>query len=344
MRGRRVGKPTVQDLGEDRLLDRIRTLIDPAPKGVVGIGDDAAVFGRQLLTTDTLVDDVHFRRAWCTPEEVGWKALAVNLSDIAAMGGRPTVALVSLILPGQTSVDTVLGFYRGMRRLARLWKVAILGGNLARGEVLSLTLTVIGEPGKRGPILRSGARSGDRVYVSGEPGLARLGYLILERERPSLKEGWADARQSLLSRRKQTASKYPDGAKAIRAFLLPKPRLDLVQNLHPTAMMDLSDGLAADAPRLARASGVGIVIDLAALPISKSFRMLCSTLGVTPEETVLEGGEDYELIATVSKASKMSRTWHSIGEITPGNQVYLRGGDGRLRPLARGGFDHFKTE
>jgi thiamine-monophosphate kinase len=343
MRERRVQKPTVQDLGEDRLLDRINNLIDPAPKGVVGVGDDAAVLGRQLLTTDTLVDNVHFRRAWCTPEDVGWKALAVNLSDIAAMGGRPAAALVSLVLPGQTSVETVLGFYRGMRRLARLWKVAILGGNLARGELLSLTLTVIGEPGRRGPILRSGARPGDRLYLSGEPGLARLGYLILERELPSTKDGWVEARQTLIARRKRVADAYPGGSKAIRAFLLPAPRLDLPRDLRPSAMMDLSDGLAADLPRLGRASGVGIVIDLAALPISRSFWVLCDALGVSPETTVLEGGEDYELIATLPASLKMPKPWHAIGEITSGNKIHLRAPDGRIRALTRRGFDHFKT-
>ena len=344
MREQRVRKPTVGDLGEDRLLDRIRNLIDPAPKGAVGVGDDAAVLGGQLLTTDTLVDNVHFRRAWCTPEDVGWKALAVNLSDIAAMGGRPVAALVSLVLPGQTSIETVLGFYRGMRRLARLWKVPILGGNLARGELLSLTLSVIGEPGRRGPILRSGARPGDRLYLSGEPGLARLGYLILDREMPFIKDGWLEARQTLIERRKRAAEPYPGGSKAIRAFLLPTPRLDLPRVIRPSAMMDLSDGLAADLPRLVRASGVGMVIDLAALPISKSFWGLCDALGVSPEATVLEGGEDYELIATVPASAKVPKPWHLIGEITSGNKIHLRGADGRIRPLTRRGFDHFKTD
>src|SRR5262245_6545937 len=176
-----MGGRTIGDLGEDRLLARLKGVIDAPPRGVVGIGDDAAVWDGQLLTTDTLVENVHFRRAWCSPEELGWKALAVNLSDIAAMGGTPRAALVSLMLPPQTAVEVVLRLYVGMGRLAKTSHTAIVGGNLGRGPAVSVTLTLTGEvEGK--PLLRSGARPGDRIYVSGQPGLARLGYLILKRE------------------------------------------------------------------------------------------------------------------------------------------------------------------
>jgi thiamine-monophosphate kinase len=337
MRGRTIG-----DLGEDRLLDRIRSVIDPAPKGVVGIGDDAAVLGRQLLTTDTLVENVHFRRAWFTPEELGWKALAVNLSDIAAMGGTPRAALVSLILPVDTGVDVVLGFYRGIRRLARTTGVAILGGNLVRGSPLSITLTVVGEGAA--PVLRSGARPGDRVFVSGQPGLARLGYLILKRKLPATKDAWAKPRASLLSRRNAAANAYPGGKKAIRRFVLPDPRMELARDVHPTAMMDVSDGLATDLSRLARASGVGIVIDIAALPISRAFRSLCGALRVAPEHVMVEGGEDYELVMTLPPSAPPPDTipWHCIGEVTSGHKVLVRDKE-RTRPLIARGFDHFKA-
>src|SRR5262245_53007923 len=211
---------TIQDLGEDGLLDRIRKIIPPVPKNVVGIGDDAAVLDGQLWTTDTLVENVHFRCEWCSPEELGYKALAVNLSDIAAMGGTPRAALVSLILPPQTAIETVLRLYVGMSRLARTAKAAIVGGNLARGFPLSVTVALSGEVRGK-PILRSGARPGDRLFVSGQPGLARLGYLILERELPRAKDAWSEPKAQFMRRRKQAAAAYPGGYAAIKKFLLP---------------------------------------------------------------------------------------------------------------------------
>ena len=337
MRGR-----TIQDLGEDLLLDRIKSVIDAPPRGVVGIGDDAAVLGRQLLTIDTLVENVHFRRAWCTPEEVGWKALAVNLSDVAAMAGTPRAALVSLILPANTTVDAVLGFYRGLRRLARKTGVSILGGNLARGSPLSITLTLIGEAERR--VLRSGARPGDRIFVSGQPGLARLGYLILKRKLPATTDRWSEPRASLMRQRKQAADLYPGGSKAVRRFLLPDPRIDLAREAHPTAMMDVSDGLARDLPRLARASGVGMVIDAGMLPVYRTFHALCEALKVAPEAIMLEGGEDYELVMTVPPTALApdAIAWHCIGEVTSGRKVLVLD-KGRTRPLTARGFDHFKS-
>jgi thiamine-monophosphate kinase len=341
---------TIADLGEDRLLERVRTVVDSPPEGLVGMGDDTAILarsaGKQLLTTDTLVENVHFRRAWCTPEEVGWKALAVNLSDIAGMGGRPVAALVSLIVPPETEVNVVLGFYRGMRPLARSSGVAILGGNLAKGSSLSLTLAVVGNVHHGTPFLRSGARAGDGLFVSGQPGLAGLGCVILERKMRGGKKAWTGPRALLLGRRTQAARAYPGGPKAIRRFLFPTPRIELAgyaSALHPTAMMDLSDGLAVDLPRLARASGVGIVVDTHALPSSTSFRRLCDALGVSTLRAILEGGEDYELAMTVPAGTPVPRAWQSIGEITTGSKVLLRDENGRTRPLTERGFDHFRA-
>jgi thiamine-monophosphate kinase len=337
-----MSRRTIRDLGEDRLLERIKGVIDSPPQGVVGLGDDAAVVGRQLLTTDTLVENVHFRRAWCTPEELGWKALAVNLSDVAAMGGTPGVALVSLILPPDTGVDVVLGFYRGMRRLARKTNVSILGGNLAKGSPLSITLSVIGDAVT--PVLRSGARPGDTVFVSGQPGLARLGYLILNRSLAGKKDAWAEPRE-IPGRRKQVADAFPGGGKAIQRFITPDPRLELARDVRPSAMMDLSDGLATDLPRLASASRVGMVIDVARLPVSRAFGALCTALRVAPEAVILEGGEDYELVMTLPRSAEapLARAWHSIGEVISGNRILVRQ-DGRTRTVRARGFDHFKGD
>ncbi|HET9233698.1 MAG TPA: thiamine-phosphate kinase [Candidatus Eisenbacteria bacterium] len=346
---------TVQDLGEERLVARIGRLIAPLQPGRLGIGDDAAVVsfpGKEtVLTTDTLVENVHFRRSWCTPEDVGWKALAVNLSDVAAMGAHPVAALVSLILPPTTPVSAVLGFYRGMRPLAGRHAVDILGGNLARGPVLSLTLTVLGESPDGRPLLRSGARPGDRLFVSGQPGEARLGCLILDhafaQQRISKKDPWTQTTAAQIRERRRVTEALPGSSTAVRHFLRPEPRLDLarsIRGLGPTSLMDLSDGLAADLPRLARASGVGIVVEADALPASRAFRHLCEVFRVSAERITLEGGEDYELIMTrpAKAPSPDPKQWWAIGEITSGNKILLRDPSGRTRPLRVKGYDHFK--
>jgi thiamine-monophosphate kinase len=345
-------EPRIEDLGEDRLLDRIRKRIDPVPAGMLGLGDDAAILPAtrrpQLLTTDALVEHAHFRRTWCTPPEVGWKALAVNLSDVAAMGGRPVAAVVSLVLPPATTVRTVLGLYGGLRTLARRTGVAILGGNLAQGSPLSLTLTILGEVPDGPPVLRSGARPGDRLYVSGQPGLARLGYLILDHKRePERTDPWAGPWASILARRKRAASAFPGGGAAVRRFLLPEPRLPWVRDalvFRPSAMMDLSDGLATDLPRLAQASGVRIVIEETVLPVSRAFRLLSEKLGVPAEAAVLQGGEDYEIVLTLPAGTPApdASLWHAIGRVTSGRGVAVRDAAGRTRPLRMEGFDHFR--
>jgi thiamine-monophosphate kinase len=367
---------TVAMLGEDALLTRIARLLGPAPAGVLGIGDDAAVAppgtGPMLLTTDVLVEGTHFRREWTLPEEVGWKALAVNLSDAAAMGGRPRHALVSLILPPETLVESVLALYRGMRRLASRSGTAVLGGNLARGKPLSLTLALVGDFPGGDPVLRSGARPGDRIYVTGQPGLARLGLQLLERERSSGhgrrgagSDPWEEGprcRREMLERRRRLAGQVPAGAAALRRLLRPEPRLEVAGALalprsepdagrplpRPTAMIDVSDGLAMDLPRLAKASGVSLIIDLSALPASSAFRASCATLRKSPEHTALQGGEDYELLFTLPPRANVPRrigrvAIHPIGQVAPGSGVLLRDRAGDLHPLDLRGFDHFRS-
>ena len=373
-------------LGEDALLARITRLLGPAPAGVLGIGDDAAIAppgtGPALLTTDVLVEGTHFRREWSLPEEVGWKALAVNLSDAAAMGGRPRHALVSLILPSATRVESVLALYRGMRRMASRTGTTVLGGNLARGKPLSVTITLLGDFPHGDPVLRSGARPGDRLYVTGQPGLARLGLRLLERERASSgrrrgagQDPWEDgprSRLAMLERRRRLAHTVPAGAAAIGRLLSPEPRLEVAAALsvarpevadglslprpqvaaglsltRPTAMIDVSDGLAVDLRRLAKASGVCLVVDVVALPASPSFRAGCAYLRESPEHAGLLGGEDYELLFTLPPTANVPRRIGRvpvvpIGEVVSGSGVHLRDSAGDVHPLDLRGFDHFR--
>jgi thiamine-monophosphate kinase len=359
---------TLADLGEARFLQRLRRVIDPPRAGIVGIGDDAAVFpvskGSVLLTTDTMVDGTHFLRHWFRPEEVGHKALAVNLSDAAAMGGGPQFALVSLILPGEMPVHAIERFYRGMRRLARRVEVAIVGGNVAEGPVLSITVSLLGTFPHGDPVLRSRASPGDHVFVTGQPGWARLGHRLLDRglgrrpsstgrsrlRRPDL---WRERRSTAVAWRRELARSSPGATSALRRFLAPEARLAVARGLHlyrPTAMVDVSDGLGRDLFHLAEGEK-GIVIDRNRIPLSAGFKRLAEALGEDPEETALSGGEDYELLVTLppetaerlgSRAVLSGTPLTEIGIVSTDRGVWHHRGD-TPRRLSPSGFQHFRS-
>lgn len=342
------------DIGELGLLERIRRLAGPASEGTVGIGDDAAVIpwgrGPVLATTDVMVEGTHFRPDWFRPEEVGYKSLAANLSDAAAMGGRPTHALVSLILPPDLPVRAVERLFRGMLTLARRESVEVVGGNLARGDAVSVTVALLGAFPQRGPLLRSGAKPGDRLYVSGQPGLSHLGYRLVAgaARRPDL---WRTPGRSRPPWRKSITRGRPGAAGALRRFLTPEPRLRLVRELslfRPTALIDVSDGLAQDLARLA-APGRRLVVEEERIPRARSFMRLAEALDQDPTAVALRGGEDYELLAVLppeaalklgSRAVIAGIPFTRIGEVEAGAGVALRSGSD-TRPLPASGFRHF---
>jgi thiamine-monophosphate kinase len=299
--------------GEIRLVERIRSQARMANSRVaLGIGDDCAIVrpgaaGEDLLlTTDLLVEDVHFRRATHTPADCGWKALARGLSDIAAMGGAPRFCLVSLVLPAWADTRWVDGFYRGLLKLARRSDCPLVGGDLSRGERLVCDVAVGGAAPKGCALRRNGARAGESIWVSGALGGSALGL--------------AAGR----------------GA-AWKRHLRPEPRLALGSflrtRLKATAAMDLSDGLSLDLHRLCRASRLRA--EIAAPP---RFR------GATLEQA-LHGGEDYELLFTTPPRARVPREFEGlpltrIGVMRPG-----RAGEIRLdgMPLGALGYDHFRT-
>jgi len=360
---------TVARVGEEGLLRRLARLIGPPPAGVLGVGDDAAVVprgrGASLLTTDVMVEGTHFRRAWFRPEELGMKALAANLSDAAAMGGRPTYALVSLILPPETRVDAVQRIYRGMLRVARGARVALVGGNVARGETLSVSVTLTGDFPYGKPALRRGARPGDRIYVTGQPGLAHLGFLLLLAEaserggRRGSRTGttdpedlWAPPPRREPDWRAALRRRGPWEARALRRFLAPEARLDAGRALRahrPTSLIDVSDGLNLDLRHLAGA-GARLVVEPEALPLPAGFGRLAGKLGLDPAAAALHGGEDYELLFTVSPATAArlgaravlgDTPAHRIGRVEAGRPgVWTDGRSGATR-MTGGGFRHF---
>ena len=257
----------------------------------VSIGDDCAVLepdeGDLLLaTTDLLIEDVHFRRRYAEPADIGWKSLAVNLSDIASMGGRPRWGLIALACPDDTTADEVEAFYEGLRALASDHDVAIVGGDTSaspRGWTVNVTL--IGAV--RRPCLRSTARAGDVVAVTGTLGRAAAGLTVLERGAP------AGVPAATL-------------AEVTGAHLRPVPRVReggwLGGAERVTAMIDLSDGLGVDLGHIAEASGLGARVELTRVPVSDATRAVAGALGGDPLAWATGGGEDYELLLTCAPA------------------------------------------
>jgi thiamine-monophosphate kinase len=318
-------------LGEFGFIDRLKRLA-PAGRGVEqGIGDDCAVIHfdarRWLLTTDTLVEGVHFRRAWDSAEGLGRKAFAVNASDIAAMGGRPRFALLSVAVPGSVAASELEGVHRGFIRAARARGCALVGGNLSSAPQWMISVTLAGEPAGA-PLLRAGAHPGDALYVSGVVGAAAFGReILLRRRRASLR--------------------------TTRAFLRPEPRLALGELLSrrrlASAAIDVSDGLLQDLGHLCGASGVGVVVEVNRLPLARSLRPLPRKRAL---ELALGGGEDYELLFTVP-AAKEHRTVvaarpvqsiRRIGRIVEGRGIKLVDASGQEVSAGRLGFDHFKRK
>lgn len=332
---------TVSALGEFPLIARLaRRLKPPNPDVVVGIGDDVAVLrvgpGRHVLATcDVQVAGVHFLPERVDPYRLGRRCAAINVSDIAAMGGRPTHFLVSLGLPAETEVAFLEALYDGLSEEAARWGADVVGGNVSRAPALFIDLTLLGEAG--GQVLRrSGARPGDRVLVTGRLGASAAGLaLVLD---PSL----------------QVAG--PDRERVLEAHLTPTPRLREAQAIvaagGATAMIDVSDGLAQDLGHICDASGVGVRVWAAALPVDEATRHVAAAAGRDALEWALGGGEDYELLFTaspdavdaiVSAVRQATGTPVAvIGEVLPaseGRRLVLP--DGREAELAPRGWRHF---
>ncbi len=328
----------------------------PAPRG---IGDDAAVLpasGRTVVSVDCLIESIHFRR-----EEpaflLGRKALAVNLSDIAAMGAVPTACLLVLGIPADLDDAFLDDLIDGLASSAREHGVDLVGGDTAGSPGgLFLSITILGDlgAGRRPPLTRSGARVGDAVFVSGPLGGSSAGRWLLEnRWRPRLGAG----RRTVTGvtppgrgRARAALRRLPPVrlAEALRLHLDPRPRLGLGRRLRQrgiaTAAIDLSDGLSTDLHRLAAASGVGARILAPAVPIGDPARAIAAAAGIDPLKLALDGGEDYELLFTVPPSRErlaVALGCLSIGRITSRRAgVILTAPSGRSTRLPAGGFDH----
>lgn len=293
---------TVADLTERELIARLQQRLPPAPPWLlVGIGDDAAVVEPErnrveVLTVDCLVEGVHFDRAFVPPEAIGHRALAVNLSDLAAMGATPRLALLSLALPATLPLPVFDGIADGLTTLAARHRLHLVGGNLTQTPgPLTIDVTVAGTVKRRQALTRAGARPGDELYVTGTVGAARAGLEVL-RERS------ATAADSRPDDSRPDDSRLDD-LRLATAYLHPLPRLRigtlLARNRLATACMDLSDGLADAVRQVASASGVGAEIDGGAVPIDPAARSWFASRGQDPIMAAIAGGDDYELLFAV---------------------------------------------
>jgi len=285
---------TVSDLSEAELISRIQRQLPPRPDWVlVGIGDDAAVVEParnrlEVLTVDAIVEGVHFDRAFTPPSAIGHRALAVNLSDLAAMGAEPRLALLSLALPSALPCTDFDAMIEGLQALALRHRVHVVGGNLTRSPgPLVLDITVTGTVKRRQILIRGGARPGDVIYVTGSIGSAAAGLQMLRA---------ATAGPPAMSR---TGTEYEA---CTRRYLFPEPRirmgLQLSRNRAASSCMDLSDGLADAVAQVAAASGVGAAIDADALPIDPDARAWFAAHAADAVTAAITGGDDYELLFT----------------------------------------------
>ncbi len=331
----------VSELGEFGLIDLLAKMCNRSQDDheaswqrlIIGIDDDAAAWhgdaSIQLATVDSFIQDVHFPSNIASWEELGWKALAVNLSDIAAMGGVPGYALVSLAIPGTTEVDVVTALYQGMIELAQQFGVAIIGGDTSRAPLIVINITILGSAVNEDKhiLTRSAAKPGDKIAVTGHLGTAAAGLQMLTQ-----------------------GMQFDPEARAIlkQAFLQPYPRIAegqlMVERGIKTAI-DISDGLISDLNHICQASEVGARIEVDRVPIQPSVK---TNFGDKSIQLALSGGEDYELLFTgraavvdsVKKTASCPVT--VIGEITAGEaEITLLDSQGNPFNLVEAGWDHF---
>lgn len=324
-------------------FSRIAQFVAPfePPSSPAGPGDDCAVVqvrkGHELcVTVDAVVEDVHFTRAHFSPADIGHKALAVNLSDLASMGATPRFGLCALALPEWVERKALRGISRGMSALAKSAGLSLVGGNLSRARELSVTITVAGEVPRGRALRRDSARAGDWLYVGGTLGDAAAGLHLMQH--PPKRALTRPMRSLLLAQRR------------------PQPQLELgvLALAYASAAIDLSDGLAADVAHVAMASGLRAILEQDLLPLSPTLLRGVGE-GWLPADApawALDGGEDYRLLLAIPprRAAAFERALAlagleatRIGSLEAGRGVRVRGSDGKLRLPRRAGFDHFRA-
>jgi thiamine-monophosphate kinase len=298
-----VNDLSLAELGEIESLRRTVKRLKPGTFAIVGSGDDAAVVGAKdsfLVSTDTLVQNHDFKLEWSTGFQLGFKAVASNLADIAAMGATPTVLVVAMVVPSSTKISWLEDFADGLQAACDQLApgAAVVGGDLAAGEQMVIAVTVHGSLDGLQPVVRSGAQPGDLVAVCGSLGKAACGLALLQSGNDDLIRSYDDW---------------------VSAQLAPKPPIDqavVANQAGATAMLDVSDGLATDLNRICQASNVTIEIfskDL--LGFEAMLELPAQSLGLDPKQWVLSGGEDHALLATFPAAAQIPKSFKVIGKV-----------------------------
>ena len=303
---------TLANLGESESLRRTIGKLIQGEYAIVGPGDDAAVVssadGRFVVTTDTMIEGHDFRLEWSSGFDLGFKAIASNVADVAAMGAKPTALVVAIALPADTQISWLEDFAEGLN--AGLTQLApgasVVGGDIARADQVFISVTAHGDLEGLEPVLRGGAKPGDILAVAGTLGKAAAGLELLQSEIADAKHAFDD----LVSIQLRPMPPIPAGVLANKAGA--------------TAMLDVSDGLAKDASRIAKASNVTIQIDKSALlGFEAVLELAALRLEVTPEKWVLFGGEDHSLLATFPSDAVLPKEFKPIGRVLPSSAVHV---------------------
>ncbi len=298
---------TVGDLGETAVIAAVTARLGGSDSLLLGPGDDAAVVaasdGRVVATTDVLVEGRHFKRDWSSATDVGVRAAAASLADVAAMGAVPTALLVGLAVPADLPVQWALELADGLGEEAARAGAAVAGGDLVRGEPITISVTALGSLEGREPVTRAGARPGDLVAVAGRLGWSAAGFAVLSR-------GFRSPR-SLVDAHRRPQPPYDEGPRAA--------------GLGATAMVDVSDGLVSDLGHVARASGVSVRIETDAFHVPQEFVDTSRALNADPMQWLLTGGEDHALAATFPPDVDLPMAWSVIGRVEDGEDVHVDG-------------------
>ncbi|WP_306203825.1 thiamine-phosphate kinase [Actinoplanes sp. RD1] len=311
---------SIAEAGEFGLITRVVNRLGGGPAALLGPGDDAALVAapdsRVVASTDVLVEGRHFRRDWCGAADVGHRAAAANLADIAAMGARPTALLVALCAPADLDVAWAEELADGLSDEAALVGASVVGGDMSSSPTLTIAVTALGDLGGRAPVLRSGAQPGDLVALAGRTGYAAAGYTVLSRgfRTPKL----------LVEAYRRPDVPYAAGPEAAE--------------LGATSLIDVSDGLLQDLGHVASASVVGIDLHREAFAVPAQMRDAASALGVDPYVWLLAGGDDHALAATFPAGTTLPEGWRVVGSVHDGTGVTVDG-----KPWQGGlGWDHFR--
>ena len=334
----------ISSLGEFGLINKLTSDIRPKHKStIMGIGDDSAVLGQgnkegRLIASDMLVENVHFDITYTPLKHLGYKSMVVNISDICSMNGLATHATVSLGIPNKYSVEHINELYSGIKMACKNYSIDLVGGDTTSSSTgLIISITILGEAQSKDITYRGGAKPNDIVFVSGDLGSAYLGLQILEREKQIFNKNHFQPElenyQYLLERQ-----------------LKPEARVDIIEllgkiNITPTSMIDISDGLSSDLTHICNASNTGFKLFEEKLPISLEARTTCEELRISPAVCALHGGEDYELLFTVSpkdyKKIEQQKQVKAIGHIAEICNFELVREDKSVIDLKSDGWDSF---